>query len=146
MNGLDLRVHAPKPEEIAIQFDQLWEGRFSAYITVLHDPRLKKYRMYYRGNQGAAYGSSGEVTCYAESPDGVHWVKPKLRLHEINGSRENNVVLAQQQPFTHNFAPFLDGRAGVSKSERYKTQAGLGGKHGGLCAFGSEDSIHWQKL
>ncbi len=146
MNGLDLRMHAPKPEETAIQFDQSWEGRFSAYITVLHDPELKKYRMYYRGNQGAADGSSAEVTCYAESSDGVHWMKPKLGLYEINGSWENNVVLAQNPPYTHNFAPFLDGRAGISKSERYKTLAGLGGKHGGLCAFVSEDGIHWRKL
>jgi hypothetical protein len=146
MNGLDLRIHAPKPEETAIQFDRPWEGRFSAYITVLHDPTLKKYRMYYRGNQGVADGSGGEVTCYAESSDGVRWTKPSLGLHEINGSRENNVVLARNPPFTHNFAPFLDRRPGVANSERYKTLAGLGGKHGGLCAFASEDGIHWRKL
>lgn len=146
MQGSELRMHAPRPEEIVLQFDKPWEGRFSAYITVLHDPELKKNRMYYRGNQSASDGSSGEVTCYAESSDGIHWVKPNLGLHEVSGSKNNNVVLAQQPPFTHNFSPFLDGRPDVPKSERYKTLAGLGGKHGGLCAFASADGIHWHKL
>ena len=146
MEGASLRQHAPQPAGVAVKFDQPWEGRFSAYITVIHDEVAKKFRMYYRGNAGVADGTSGECTCYAESDDGIRWTKPKLGLHEIDGSKANNVMLANLPPYTHNFAPFLDRRPGVPADERYKTLAGLGGKFGGLSAFVSGDGIHWRKL
>ena len=37
-------------------------------------------------------GSPGEITCYAESGDGVAWEKPRLGLEEFGGSRDNNLV------------------------------------------------------
>jgi hypothetical protein len=146
MENLSLRMHSPREEEVAVKFDQPWEGRFSAYVTVLHDAQAGKYLMYYRGNDGAKDGSAGECTCYAESKDGIHWIKPKLGFHEVNGSKDNNVMLANLPPYTHNFAPFLDTRPGVPAEERFKTLAGLGGKAGGLCAFVSGDGLHWRKM
>jgi hypothetical protein len=146
LEGASLRLHAPQPAGIALEFDQPWEGRFSAYITVIHDETAKKFRMYYRGNTGVADGHPGECTCYAESDDGILWTRPKLGLHDINASKDNNVMLADMPPFTHNFAPFLDRRPGVPADERYKTLAGLGGKFGGLSAFASGDGIHWRKM
>ncbi|MES2505106.1 MAG: hypothetical protein V4599_00285 [Verrucomicrobiota bacterium] len=146
MKGSTLKMHAPVPAGVAVKFDQPWEGRFSAYITVLHDEEMKKYRMYYRGNAGFRDGTDGEVTCYVESDDGIRWVKPKLGLHEANGNKENNIILAHLPPYTHNFAPFLDKRPGVPADQRYKTLAGLAGKHGGLAAFASGDGIHWKKM
>lgn len=142
----ELRLHEPEPREVALKFDQPWEGRFSAYVTVLHDERAGNFRMYYRGNSVAKDGGSGECTCYAESPDGIRWTKPKLGFHEVAGSRENNVMLAQMPPYTHNFAPFLDRRADIPEDQRFKALAGLGGKNGGLCAFASSDGLHWRKL
>ncbi len=146
MKGTTLQLHHPESAGIAVKFDEPWEGRFSAYITVIHNDEANKYQMYYRGNAGFQDGTSGEVTCYAESADGKTWVKPKLGLHEINGSKDNNVMLANLAPYTHNFAPFIDRRPGVPKEQRYKALAGLGGKHGGLCAFVSADGMHWQKM
>lgn len=146
MQGTTLRLHHPEEAGIAVKFDQPWEGRFSAYITVIHNDEANKFQMYYRGNAGFKDGSNGEVTCYAESPDGIRWEKPKLGLHEINGSKDNNVMLANLAPYTHNFAPFIDKRPGVSKEQRYKALAGLGGKSGGLSAFVSADGLHWQKM
>ncbi|MDI1311750.1 hypothetical protein [Prosthecobacter sp.] len=146
MQGTTLRLHPPEEAGIAVKFDQPWEGRFSAYITVIHNDEAKKFQMYYRGNAGFKDGTSGEVTCYAESADGKNWVKPKLGLHEINGSKDNNVMLANLAPYTHNFAPFIDRRPGVPKEQRYKALAGLGGKYGGLSAFVSADGLHWQKM
>ena len=146
MEGTSLRMHAPQAAGVALKFDQPWEGRFSAYITVIHDEAAKKFRMYYRGNTGVADGHPGERTCYAESDDGILWTRPKLGLHDINGSKDNNVMLADMPPFTHNFAPFLDRHPGVPAEDRYKTLAGLGGKFGGLSAFASSDGIHWRKM
>lgn len=146
MQGATLRLHHPEEAGIAVKFDQPCEGRFSAYITVIHNDEAQKFQMYYRGNAGFKDGTSGEVTCYAESADGKTWVKPKLGLHEINGSKDNNVMLANLAPYTHNFAPFIDRRPGVPKEQRYKALAGLGGKYGGLSAFVSADGLHWQKM
>jgi len=146
MQGATLRLHHPEEAGIAVKFDQPWEGRFSAYITVIHNDEANKFQMYYRGNAGFKDGTSGEVTCYAESTDGKNWVKPKLGLHEINGSKDNNIMLANLAPYTHNFAPFIDKRPGVPKEQRYKALAGLGGKSGGLSAFVSADGLHWQKM
>ena len=55
-------------------------------------------------------GSIGQVIVYAESRDGHEWTFPRLGLYEVNGTRKNNVILAKQPPFCHNFSPFLDAR------------------------------------
>ena len=82
-----------------------------------------------------------QVTCYAESTDGIHFVRPNLGLHEIDGSKENNVILSGVA--SHNFAPFLDTNPAAKPDERYKAVAGL---QSNLFAFGSPDGIHWKKL
>ena len=42
--------------------------------------------MYYRGvPRPGQDGNEGEVTCTAESADGVHWTKPNVGLFEIDG-------------------------------------------------------------
>src|SRR5208337_1455993 len=98
------------------------------------------FRMYYRGMPKVGRdGSEDEVTCYAESRDGVAWTKPNLGLFQVQGTRENNVVLAGQPPFSHNFAPFLDTRPGVAAEQRYKALAGTSEK--GLFGFISADGL-----
>jgi hypothetical protein len=64
-------------------------------------------------------------------------------LHEIDGSKENNVIL-HEPPFCHNFSPFLDARAGVPAGERFKALAGT--VKSSLVAFVSGDGIRWRKL
>ncbi len=147
MDGTNLTMHHPQRAGVAITLDKPWEGIVSGYFTVIHDG--DKYRMYYRGrpNIARADGSkeAQEVTCYAESLDGIKWTKPSLGLFEINGSRDNNVILGYEYlPATHNIAPFLDTRPGISASEKYKAVGGTGKT--GLIAFVSGDGIHWKKL
>lgn len=143
LDGVSLRLHEPVAAGVAVRFDQPWEGPFCGYITVLKDGDL--FRMYYRGLPKAGRdGSEDEVTCYAESRDGIIWTKPYLRLFEVRGTRENNVVLAGQRPFSHNFAPFLDNRPGTPAEERYKALAGT--SESGLFGFVSGDGLRWRKL
>ncbi|MBM3859900.1 MAG: hypothetical protein FJ395_09655 [Verrucomicrobia bacterium] len=147
LDGLELRLHAPQQQPLPKS------PLTGSYLTVIKDGNL--YRAYYRGTdasyQGRTYsGHPGEITCYAESRDGHEWTFPRLRLFEVNGTRENNVILAGQPPFSHNFSPFLDTRPGVDKNERFKALAGHPGyerrvKAGGLHAFVSADGIHWKK-
>jgi len=55
-----------------------------------------KFRLWYRAQSDrvTAAGNvvSGARLAYAESDDGVHWVKPELGLTEFNGSRRNNLL------------------------------------------------------
>ena len=112
------------------------------YGTVIKDGDL--FRLYTRDGRGAKFdGDTPEVTRYCESRDGIHWTKPKLGLIEIDGSKDNNVIL-HESPYCHNFSPFLDQRPGVSPEQRFKALAGT--VKSGLVAFVSADGIRWKKL
>lgn len=142
LDGVALKLHEPTPAGVAVRFDHPWEGAFCGYVTVLQDG--DRFRMYYRGlPRSGADGSPDEVTCYAESRDGVTWTKPNLGLFEVHGTRSNNVVLAGQAPFSHNFAPFLDSRRGVPPDARFKALAGT--TTSGLVAFASGDGLRWRR-
>lgn len=143
MEGVTLELNRPVDAGEVLRFDKPWEGAFAGYATVIKDGDV--YRLYYRGLPLAkADGSTSETTCYAESRDGIHWVKPELGLFEVQGTRRNNVVLADSAPLSHNFSPLLDTRPGVPAAERFKALAGT--KRSGLIAFASADGLRWRKL
>ena len=137
----DVSIELQKPvrREVVLTTDQPWEGRYSAYFTVLKDG--PKFRMYYRGMGRVRDDSEEQFTCYAESTDGIHFERPDLGIHEFNGSMENNILLSGIA--SHNFAPFLDTNPAAKSAERYKALAGLASK---LYAYGSPDGLHWKKL
>ena len=142
MHGTELRMQTPVDRGMVVAYDKPWEGLFCAYATVLHD--RDRYRLYFRGLPTAKQEEkNGTVTCYAESPDGIHWNKPELGLIEVNGSTRNNVILADPA-FSSDFSPLIDTRPGVPAEERYKALAGT--MRTGLVAFVSADGIHWRKL
>jgi hypothetical protein len=143
LEGATLKLHEPVQSGVALRFDKPWEGSFCGYVTVFKDG--DRFRMYYRGlPKSGRDGSQDEVTCYAESPDGITWAKPSLGLFEVHGTRDNNAVLAGQAPFSHNFSPFKDTRPGVALEERYKAVAGTSEK--GLFGFVSKDGLRWHQL
>lgn len=136
-------LHEPKDEGSVLLFDRPWEGPFCGYATIIKDE--SKYRLYYRGLPEAGRdGSSTETTCYAESADGIEWTKPDLGIYEIDGTMKNNVILANDAPFSHNFSPFLDTKPDIPTAAKYKALAGTGGT--GLTGFQSSDGIHWEKI
>jgi len=142
MDNTGLRLQTPVDKGPVIFFDKPWEGIFSAYTTIIRDGDL--FRMYYRGIPEAGKdGSDSEVTCYAESPDGINWKKPELGLFEMNNTKANNIILAHAAPVTHNFSPFLDTNPVRTDKFRYKA---LGGLEKGLIAYGSADGILWEKI
>ena len=142
MNGIQLQLHHPRPAEQVLTFDKPWEGAFCGYTTVIKDG--DRFRMYYRGlPRAGGDGTDSEVTCYAESRDGIHWQKPALGIYEVNGSCDNNVVLSGQTPASHNFSPFLDTNPDTAADQRYKA---LGGTSAGLLAFVSADGQRWRRL
>lgn len=140
LEGATLRMHPPKRMETALKFDAPWEGIACGYVTVFEDGGI--FRMYYRGWPDL---NKPELTCYAESEDGIRWRKPKLGLFEYGGSKANNIIWHKGFG-SHNFTPFKDTRPGVPDEQRYKAfgRAPQGTK--GLLAFASADGIHWRLL
>ena len=134
LEGARLQLQKPQSGGVALRYDSPTEGRFCFYTTVIQDGDL--FRMYYRGHPwGPEWLKS--VTCYAESEDGAHWTRPELGIVEVEGSKENNVIL----PAGRQFCPFIDGRPGVPAAERYK--ANMEGADG-LVGYVSADGIHWK--
>lgn len=151
MKGVSLRLHAPREEGTAIVFDKPWEGNTSTYCTVIKDD--DRYRLYFRGSSDPAYTPMAllgpgetvvplheEVTCYAESKDGIRWTRPSLGLVEFQGSRANNIILAETA--VHNFAPFKDANPAAAPEARYKAVGGSGK----LFAYQSADGVRWTKM
>ncbi len=154
MQGVELRLHhpvcTPRPKS------PLPVGH---YVTVIKDidEAGVLFRAYWRGhnqsfNGDRSSGHAGETVEYAESRDGHEWSFPELGLHEVNGTRRNNVILANMPSLLHNFSPFLDTNPDALPSERFKALAGYPGKGDkrgkakpgmGLFAFVSADGIHW---
>ncbi len=141
--GVSLQLQKPIAREVAIVHDAPWEGNISGYHTVFRDGDL--YRMYYRGShfdEATAKASHPEVTCYAESRDGIYWEKPELGLVEFEGSKANNIIL--QGGSGHCFAPFKDSNPDCAPDALYKALDRKGTE--GLHAFKSVDGINWSFL
>ena len=136
--GAQRRLHHPQHQEVVLQFDQPWEGRYCGYFALMVDEG--RYRLYYRGWTDL---KGKDVTCCAESEDGLHFTRPKLGLYEYDGSRENSIVW--RGPGCHNFTPFKDANPAAPASQRYKALASAGPKSS-LVPFVSDDGYRWIML
>jgi len=135
--------------EAVLTHGEAWEGDGTLYHTVFKDDNL--YRMYYNGNWRFDYVTmqkkdNGCHICYAESIDGLTWTKPKLRLHEFQGSFDNNILFDSSVHFD-NFFVFKDTNPDCPPEERYK---GVGspiwktaGHEKTLWCYPSPDGIHF---
>lgn len=150
----ELRLHHPVPREIAITHDAPWEGSACGYHSIFQDGAA--YRMYYRGMDLTVEGGKLKTHahpmfyCYAESRDGIHWTKPKLGLHEFNGSKANNIVMVPGASGSmtldmENAAFFRDTNPNASPDARYKALV-HSRKPNGMAAFKSADGLRWSPM
>ena len=144
--GVERRLHKPVPREVVLVTDAPWEGNTCAYYTIFRDG--DRFRMYYRGShydEKIGKATHREVTCMAESRDGVHWTKPALGLFEFGDTKKNNIVW--DGIGTHCFTPFKDSNPQAHPEARYKAIA-RGRPRGkkGLYAFKSPDGIRWSLM
>ena len=149
-----LELHHPVPREIVLVHDSAWEGTGSGYHSVFEDDGL--YRMYYKAwhldvQQGKLNTDRHPLfCCYAESDDGVHWRKPNLGLHEFDGSKENNIVVASGKLGPLNVdaghpAVWKDTNPRAESDARYKAIFRSADPRG-LLPFKSPDGIHWSPM
>ena len=83
------------PRNPVLAADQPWEGNSIGHPCVLYDEQADKYRMWYicwdRRNFFTHEGP-GYFVAYAESEDGVNWVKPRLPEFPFGGHAATNIV------------------------------------------------------
>ena len=130
--------------------DRPWEAaNKNTYPTAAWDPADRKYKVWYNSNiqcvQGkpnpgpgfcphlgypaqwlpSIMGKERTATLYAESADGVAFLKPNLGVVSWNGSSENNIVL-DAGAMEGNRGVFLDLHGDTNTSRRFKLFGGAG--------------------
>jgi len=143
IRGLRLQMHSPRLAEVALRKDRPYED------STLYDPVVMldqgRYRLWYRTN----FNRPPFYTGYAESKDGVHWIKPDLGLVEFQGSKNNNLVwssaLGEGNPRV--LSIFKDPRPDCRAEERYKAGCVVDTNgRAGLGALVSPDGLRWRRL
>lgn len=145
--GLSLRPGTPVCAGDSFVFERPWEGSFAAYCSLVQDGERALF--FYRGLRDDTYLRSdsdvNQMTCVAESRDGVHFTRvPAGSLDAVVPG--TNAFLTG--PDSHNFAPFLDTNPACRPDERFKAVAGETDENGvhGLHAYASPDGLHWHRM
>lgn len=87
IKGLQRFLHRPSKKGAVIRPTlQAGEYAVTTRTAPVWQPDQKKYLFWY----GAHTNFAGFQAAYAESADGLHWVKPPIHQKTVNGSNENN--------------------------------------------------------
>ena len=141
---VELVMNAPhQPGELLITADQPYEegGGINLYCSVLKEPN-GLVRVWYDlvTPTGPGPYEHERRVCYAESRNGLDFVKPELGLFEVKGSKKNNVVIPG---VIGGSSVWLDPQA--SAEHRYKTQAKVY-PTGKFHMHSSPDGLTWKLL
>ena len=144
--GATLTVNPAARRETVIVVDRPWEQHLISFFLTVREEQ-GKLRMWYVCRDG--YGTPGSEAnlAYAESTNGIHWVKPELGLYEYHGSKANNLlglhslegVVFQDpnQPPEERYTYVSTGKPNSSsKSELGAT---------GLYRYYSADGLRWKR-
>jgi hypothetical protein len=121
--------------------------------SVYHNPLTNAYQLWYQAYSGNLAKDRAKrcVVCYAESKDGIHWVKPNLGLYSYEGIRETNIVLIGNGGHSYNYgcSVVFDPRDPKPR-RRYKMayfdwSFDHGNEYPGLSVAFSPDGVHWEK-
>lgn len=147
-----LSVNQPVKTDAVMEFDQPWDGNANDFFTIVKDDGF--YRMYYETWSffDPSY-TEGINVCYAESMDGIHWVRPNLGMCEFRGSRDNNIIMTQ---IPDNITVMKDENPACPPEHRYKAimetqdltgyaNADPNKSRSGLICMVSADGIHFEK-
>ena len=109
------------------------EGRIGLYCSVIKEDG--KVRLWY----DVRFGKSVQVA-YAESEDGIHFVKPVLGLHPLEGSTENNIVMPSR---IGGCAVWVDPKAPAEQRYRSQSKGYNEPTAEELHSFASPDGVRW---
>ena len=156
--GIKLNAHLPRlTTEPLVVADRPWEDGYARsgigiYNTLFEDDG--RFRLYYDAGDMSGELDVDEdlgtqrVLAYAESNDGINWIKPNIGTVTYKGSRENNLVYgldASPGRDSHGATVFKDPSS--SEDERYKIIS-LGTYEGRFCVYGgvSPDGFKWKLI
>ncbi|MGV3664099.1 MAG: hypothetical protein ACO1TE_28260 [Prosthecobacter sp.] len=132
--NVSLQVQPAQRRETVLRADQPWEKlMISFFLTVLED-EAGKLRMWYICRDA----ENQPNLAYAESTDGVTWVKPKLGLVDYHGSKDNNLMGISAVEGT----VFVDPKARTPE-EKYVYLTRHKGKS--IYRYFSPDGLRWQR-
>jgi hypothetical protein len=130
-SGVRRRVHCPVrdakiPNPIITGKE---DGNFQPYMTVLHDPRTGRYRIWYGARTKVRDAGASHVATL-DSLDGIHWIRPPR-------------VLADAGPIQFGSSVVDDGPEFADPARRYKLAWWHGG---GLMIATSPDGLNFTML
>ena len=144
-HGMELNVHPPRIDwEPIIEADRPWEKNINWHTTIFEDEG--RFRLYYR-IWDLTGGDTGHADtfhlAYAESEDGVNWVKPNVGTFSFQGSTDNNIIHLDFPPGS----PMVFKDPSASDDERYKLvfRGQIDGIHQ-IWGATSADGLRWNKL
>jgi len=143
--GVRIAVHPPRIDVQPLP----WEDRIGGYTTLFEDEG--RYRLYYHVHhtpEGEKPSDFHDMLAYAESTDGINWVKPNVGTVRFQGSTDNNLVYGLDVSLgrgAHGGTVFKDPSA--LSDERYKF-VHMGRENARLYVFGavSPDGLRWKAL
>ena len=138
---------AVKHPDPVLRQEAAWERHTGMTASVIHDEEEGLFKAWYMG--GHYEEGCGHVQCLATSPDGIHWERPELRLHEALGSRRNNIVIpASHHEGQDHWESMLKDPADPDPSRRYKalgwSSHDWDGPRSGIYSATSPDGLRWE--
>jgi hypothetical protein len=140
------------PENPVVAETKPWELAIG-WTSIHRDSQSGKYQLWYQAHAGkrAKLKSHETVVCYAESTDGVRFVKPDLGLFSFNEIEPTNIVLIGSGGHGDRYccSVLVDERE-QNPSRRYKLAyydwSPINGQEfAGLHVAFSPDGVHWTK-
>lgn len=112
-----------------------------------------KFRMWYVAfddDTANKVASARWRAAYAESDDGLAWMKPKVGLVEFGGNKDNNLILTDPGPLGFVNLKVLADPDDPDPQRRYKISTHVYFRHntrlGSLAPFASADGLRWKLL
>ena len=118
-NPVVTRGDAGTPDEHDVKFNGsviCHEGKFRMWYVAID----KEAMQFPPPSIAPTRTFAGFRLAYAESEDGIHWVKPNLGLVEYRGSRDNNLVVIDPPEIMGNHLVVLDEPDDPDPSRRFK--------------------------
>src|ERR1051325_1676571 len=129
------------PDAMGVQF----------YGSVIREGgKFRTWYVAYDDDAANKVASARWRAAYAESDDGVRWVKPNLGLVQYRGNKNNNLILIDPAPLGFVNLKVLLDPDDPKPERRYKISTHVYFHHntrlGTLAPFGSADGLHWKLL
>jgi len=129
-----------------------WEVAIG-WTSVYREPRTGKYQLWYQAYAGKRAGDKRLecVVCYAESDNGIDFVKPEFDLFPFKEHAKTNIVLIGNGGYGDRycnsvlFDPHESDPTRRYKMAYYDWSTKFGREEPGLHVAFSSDGIHWNK-